>query len=137
MMLMRGSAFVAGVGLGTVLFFSFFQMPSFSYASSMVNMNRYSGVVSAMDSENKTLTILVRDRYPSYGAPRPVRFTYDDETIWASFEYQFENDTVTRRKTLTESARDLPNGTMVTLVTRDEGGLLHIGALVFLRRTIL
>ncbi len=78
----------------------------------------------------------MRDRYPlSYGEPRLVRFSYDDTTIWASFEYQLKDDMVLYRKTRAEAARSLPSGTKVTLVTRGEG--LRIGALVFLRRTLL
>lgn len=99
---------------------------------------RYTGTVIAQDLDARTLTLAVHSDFPFVSSTTPVRFVYDDDSQWFSFQHVFKDAILEKRLTVAESPRNLPNETLVTLVIdpRSTSELYAIG-IYFLRKTEL
>lgn len=82
----------------------------YSYA-----FRNYGGNIQDHTPESRTFTLIV----PSYFSPdtssRVMRFTYDDDTLWAATTFILSHDVVTKREVAIGKPFTLPPGTYVSV----------------------
>lgn len=107
----------------------------FKLSESMRTGNQFSGVISAVDREARTITLDVANVFSN--GRSTIRFAFSDTTQWFSLNYRFDGDVLVSRDTEAVSERDLPPGTLVSIVTDPMRDGFNAAAIAYLRRTTL
>jgi hypothetical protein len=77
---------------------------------------QYSGVVVHNDTAARNITIQIPNYFgATQASSQQMKFYYDDATLWGTIEYVFENGIVVDRGSTEVPARELPEGTLVSL----------------------
>lgn len=129
---------VAGCVLGFGLFYAVDAIVPDAISEKSPPFIQYSGTVTLHDVQNGLIRISTPSVHSFSKPPGDVQFSYDDETLWGSLEYTFENNVAVKQKLALGKSIQLPAGTLVT-VQRDPFASMPFRAsvVIFLKRTIL
>ena len=122
---------VLGISIGILAFNATYVVP-FGY--SITYDDRFNGIVKEFDAQNHTLVVSMQSVFPQ--SPNgDVQFSYDSRSLWGSYNFKFDGDTLHDRQVVREVPRDLPVGTLIT-IKRDVrvNNPLRAAVIIFYRR---